>query len=154
LSEVVVIEEALGRIAYLLTRARRHELIKTAAAVPIDRAAAVVLRHLAEVEAIRPSELATVLSVEPPHVTRQVKLLQELGYVACAADTIDRRAQLVRLTPAGRDALDRILQVSRRALQSALGDWTQKELTTMARLFPRMVDDYLAFAAEQEAFDR
>jgi DNA-binding MarR family transcriptional regulator len=148
--EVIVIEEALGRIAYLLTRARRHELVKTAAAVPIDRAAAVVLRHLAEVEAIRPSDLAVVLSVEPPHVTRQVRLLERLGYVSCEVDELDRRAQLVRLTSAGREALERILEVSRQALQAVLSDWTQDELTTMAALFPRMVDEYLAYAGDQE----
>jgi DNA-binding MarR family transcriptional regulator len=63
---------------------------------------------------------------------------------------LDRRAQLVRLTPEGSDALERILDVSRRALQEVLSDWTPGELGTMAELFPRMVDEYLAYAGDEE----
>jgi DNA-binding MarR family transcriptional regulator len=146
----VEIERALGAIAYMLTRARRHELIKSAAAVPIDRAAAVVLRHLADAEAIRPSELAVLLSVEAPHVTRQIQRLQKLGYVVSVADSADRRAHLIKLTPSGRAAAERILQVSRQSLQAALEDWTPADLRRLARLFPRMVDDYLAYVAGRE----
>jgi DNA-binding MarR family transcriptional regulator len=150
-TDVVDIEEALVRIAYLLTRVRRHELIRTSARVPLDRAAAVVLRHLAENDTVRPGEVATSLGVEAPHVTRQVQQLQRLGYVTCGPDDNDRRAQLIRLTPAGRDAADRIREVSRGALEAALAAWSPRDLHQLARLFPRMVDDYLAYAARRES---
>ena len=61
--DVVELERALTRIAYLLTRIKRHDQIRIAAGVPVDRAAVVILRHLAESGGMRPGELAAQLEV-------------------------------------------------------------------------------------------
>src|SRR6266487_4857335 len=71
---------AITRIGYLITRARRHDIVRTVAAVPLDRAAVMVLQQLAEAGPVRPGELAVRLAVEAPHVTRQVQRLQQAGY--------------------------------------------------------------------------
>jgi DNA-binding HxlR family transcriptional regulator len=90
---------AITRIGYLITRARRHDLVRTVAAVPLDRAAVMVLQQLAEAGPVRPGELAARLEVEAPHVTRQVQRLQQVGYADRVPDPGDRRAQLIQLTP-------------------------------------------------------
>ena len=95
----------ITRIAYLITRARRHDRVRTVAAVPLDRAAVMVLGQLAEAGPVRPGELADRLGVEAPHVTRQVQRLQQAGYADRVPDPDDRRAQLIQLTPAGRAAV-------------------------------------------------
>jgi hypothetical protein len=41
--------------------------------------------------------------------------------------------------------------VSRGALEAALAAWSPRDLHQLARLFPRMVDDYLAYAARRES---
>src|SRR5580704_14759669 len=69
-----------AEILRLITRARRHDRVRTVAAVPLDRAAVMVLRQLAEAGPARPGELADRLGVEAPHVTRQVQRLQQAGY--------------------------------------------------------------------------
>jgi DNA-binding MarR family transcriptional regulator len=146
--DLVRIEQGLGQIAYLLNRVKRHEWIRSASGVPVDRAAAVILRRLVRAEPVRPGELATQLEVESPHVTRQIQRLEELGYVERFSDANDRRAQLIRLTPAGRNAARRIRDASRDALAKALAGWSQPELHDLADLFTRMVDDYLAYAEQ------
>jgi DNA-binding MarR family transcriptional regulator len=150
-ADVIELERALTRIAYLITRTRRHDRIRMAAGVPLDRAAVAILRQLAESGATRPGELAARLEVEAPHVTRQVQRLRQAGYVDRVPDPDDRRAQLIRLTPAGRTAADRVRDVGRRSMQAALAQWTPQELHQLAMLFHRMVDDFLAYAAKDEA---
>ncbi|MHB1592864.1 MAG: MarR family winged helix-turn-helix transcriptional regulator [Streptosporangiaceae bacterium] len=144
--DVVELERALTRIAYLLTRIKRHDQIRIAAGVPVDRAAVVILRHLAESGGMRPGELAAQLEVEPPHITRQLQRLAKAGYVDRVPDPGDRRAQLIRLTPAGQQAADRIRAVGRQAMQAALASWTPEDVHQLATLFHRMVDDFLAYA--------
>jgi DNA-binding MarR family transcriptional regulator len=80
--DVAEIERALTRIAHLITRARRHDHVKAATGVPLDRAAVIILRLLSESDALRPSELAARLRVA--------------GYVSRVPDPYDRRAQLVQ----------------------------------------------------------
>ena len=132
-----------------LTRNRRNSLTTTAAGVPLDRAAVTVLLELADAGAMRPGELADRLAVEAPHVTRQVQRLEKAGYASRGPDAGDRRAQLIQLTPAGREAAGRIREVGRSGMQAALAQWSPDELHQFTTLFHRMVDDFLAYDARQ-----
>lgn len=149
-ADVAELDRALTRIAYLLTRNRRNGLTTTAAGVPLDRAAVTVLLALADTGAMRPGELAARLEVEAPHVTRQVQRLEKAGYASRGPDPDDRRAQLIQLTPAGTAASDRIRQAGTTGMQAALAHWPPQELHQLATLLHRMVDDFLAYAAEED----
>ncbi|MFF4906575.1 MarR family winged helix-turn-helix transcriptional regulator [Streptomyces sp. NPDC001260] len=149
--EVIEIERALTRITYLSTRARRHERLMALAGVPLDRAAVALLRQVADSEPLRPGELAIRLGVEASHVTRTVQQLQKSGYVTRVPDPDDRRAQRIELTEAGREAIARVRDAGARGMQSALSEWTPEELRQLATLFHRMVDDFLAYAVDEEA---
>src|SRR5207244_5304602 len=149
-ADAAEILRAITRIGYLITRARRHDLVRTVAAVPLDRAAVMVLQQLAEAGPVRPGELAARLSVEAPHVTRQVQRLQQAGYADRGPDPDDRRAQLIQLTPAGRAAADRIRQAGTGRMHAALAPRPPHELRQLATLLHRMVDDFLAYSAADE----
>jgi DNA-binding MarR family transcriptional regulator len=147
-ADVVVLESTLTRIAYLMARAKQHHRLAAEADVPVDRAAVPILRLLADSGPQRPGELAVRLAVEAPHITRQVHRLEELDYLERVADPGDRRAHQVQLTPAGRDAADRIRAVSQRRVQDALAHWSPRDREQLAILFRRMVDDFLAHASD------
>ncbi|OIJ64614.1 MarR family winged helix-turn-helix transcriptional regulator [Streptomyces mangrovisoli] len=148
--EVVEIERALTRITYLSTRARQHERLMALAGVPLDRAAVALLRQIADSESLRPGELAQRLGVEASHVTRTVQQLQRGGYVNRVPDPDDRRAHRVELTDAGRRAVDQVRDAGARGMQLALSAWSPDELSHLATLFHRMVDDFLAYAVDDD----
>jgi DNA-binding MarR family transcriptional regulator len=149
--EVAEIERTLNRITYLSTRARQHDRLMALAGVPLDRAAVALLRQIADSEPLRPGELAGRLGVEASHVTRQVQHLQKAGYVTRVPDPDDRRAQRVELTAQGQEAIDRIRAAGVRGMQMALSAWSSEDLRQLAALFHRMVDDFLASAADDES---
>ncbi|HKS99726.1 MAG TPA: MarR family transcriptional regulator [Rugosimonospora sp.] len=144
--DVIEVERALARIAHLLNRARQHDHIAAEAGVPVDRAAVPILRRLAESGPARPGDLAAWLAVEAPHVTRQVQRLESAGYVVRVPDPGDRRAYRVRLTGAGQEAIDRVLDAARQSIWDALGAWSPDEREQLATLFHRMVDDFARHA--------
>ncbi|MEU0674776.1 MarR family transcriptional regulator [Streptomyces sp. NPDC006172] len=146
--EVTEIERALTRITYLSTRARQHERLMALAGVPLDRAAVALLRQVADSEPLRPGELAQRLGVEASHVTRTVQQLQKSGYATRVPDPDDGRAQRIQLTDAGRAAVGRLRDAGARSMQLALAEWSPQELSRLAELFHRMVDDFLSYASE------
>ena len=145
--DVVELERALTRIAHLLTRARQHDRIVAEAGVAVDRAGAPILRLLADLdEPMRLGEVAARLAVEAPHVTRQVQRLERTGFVERVPDPADGRAQLIRLTLAGRDAVEALRAVGRRWMAEALAGWSTEDRLRLTELFHRMVDDFLDHA--------
>ncbi|MFW6690283.1 MarR family winged helix-turn-helix transcriptional regulator [Streptomyces sp. MAR4 CNX-425] len=149
--DVVEIERALSRIAYLSSRVRQHDRLMATAGVSLDRAAVALLRQVEGAEPLRLGELAGQLGVEASHVTRQVQQLQKAGYVSRVPDPDDRRAQLIQLTGEGREAIARIRAVACQGMQVALGEWSPEELRRLAELFHRMVDDFVAFGEGRAA---
>ena len=148
-TDVIELERALSQIAYLITRHRQHDRTAVEAGVPVSRASVPILRLLAESPSLRPGEIAARLEVEPPHIARQVHLLERAGYAESVPDPGDRRAHTVRLTPAGRDAIGRISQAGRQQMLKALASWSPQELQQLATLISRMADDFSAFAASE-----
>jgi DNA-binding MarR family transcriptional regulator len=149
-ADVTEIERALTRIAYLANRVRNHERLMAVAGMSLDRAAAALLRQIADSEPQRPSELAVGLGVGDSHVTRQVQQLEKAGYVTRIPDPDDHRAQRIQLTPAGQEAVHRIREASYRGMQMALTHWSPGDLHQLATLFQRMVDDFVAHSAAEE----
>ena len=152
-AEIDAIETALTEIAYLASRARQHERLMAVAGVPLDRSAAALLRQLAMAEPIRAGELAGRLAVEASHVTRQVQQLERTGYVTRVPDPDDGRAQLIKLTPKGRKTVNRIREVGALGMQQVLGEWPHEDLSTLAVLFRRMVDDFVTHAEDEITFE-
>ncbi|MEV0636239.1 MarR family transcriptional regulator [Streptomyces sp. NPDC050619] len=147
-ANVVEIERVLTRIAYLAGRARQHERLMATAGLTLDRAAVTILRHIAESEPMRPGVLAVRMSVEASHVTRQLRQLEQGGYVVRIADPDDRRAQRIQLTDLGVAAVERIREVSHRGMEMALADWSDEDIQQLAALFRQLLADFIAHAED------
>jgi DNA-binding MarR family transcriptional regulator len=152
-TEIVEIESDLTKIAYLASRSRQHERLMGLAGVDLDRSAAALLRHLAMAEPNRASELANLLAVEASHVTRQIQQLERTDHVTRVPDPDDGRAQLIQLTRKGRVAVERIRAAGCLGMQQVLGEWPTEDLSTLANLFRRMVDDFVVHADDEIAFE-
>ncbi|MDL4820065.1 MarR family winged helix-turn-helix transcriptional regulator [Actinomadura opuntiae] len=88
-------------------------------------------------EGVRPSQIADHLEVHRSAVTHQLKALTEAGYITAAPDPADRRASILTLTDAGRETVDRLTRQGRARFASFVADWTDDEVTELARLLEK-----------------
>jgi DNA-binding MarR family transcriptional regulator len=118
---------------------RAHEHLLKAAGVRIDKAGVALLFKLERHgdSPLRVTDLADLLGVDPPTVTRKVQQLERLGFVTRGADAEDGRATRIQLTRDGRDTLDRVLIAHREFLARLFEQWSEKELTTFASMLER-----------------
>ncbi|QAY62516.1 MarR family transcriptional regulator [Xylanimonas allomyrinae] len=94
-----------------------------------------LLRTLAHAPGpLRAVDLADALGVAPRSVTTKVDQAEEDGFVRRLADPSDRRARLVALTDAGREALDRVSLERRRGAAQRLRRLSPTEREELVRL--------------------
>ena len=86
---------------------------------------------------VRPSDLAACLGVGKATISRQVKILEELGLVGREPDPLDRRAHRLVLTPQGRQLLDRVRTARQQQLYSLLSCWPTEDVWLLARMLER-----------------
>ena len=93
---------------------------------------------------LTPSELAARERVQRPTVTRVVARLCDAGLVERLPDERDRRAALLSITPAGRNALRDLRRQKTAYLAERLSELRPEERALLARasgLLERMLDD-------------
>jgi DNA-binding MarR family transcriptional regulator len=126
------LEELIGSLQVLsrsFNQPRTHELLLQAAGVRIDRAGSALLYKLHHAKgALRVSELAELLGIDAPSVTRKVQQLERLGYVSIEPDTEDKRAKRVALTPSGNQTLQRIKEAGKERIVRLLEGWSKEEI--------------------------
>jgi DNA-binding MarR family transcriptional regulator len=136
---IVQIQESLQIMGQSMNQVRAHEHLLKAAGVRIDKAGIALLFKLERHgdSPLRVTDLADLLGVDPPTVTRKVQQLERLGFVTRGADAEDGRATRIQLTRDGRDTLDRVLIAHREFLARLFEQWSEKELTTFASMLER-----------------
>lgn len=135
-------DEALQTVARSITQVRLHERLLRLAGVRLDRAGATLLFKLsAKGDQLRITDLAEILAVDTPTVTRKVQQLERDGMVVRQTDPDDRRASRIGLTPAGRRTIERVRRARRSWLGQLLQDWDDDDLSALAHLLGRFAED-------------
>lgn len=92
---------------------------------------------------LRLTDLAAEIGVGKPSVSRQVKMLEDLGVVGKVADPGDRRSQTITLTEVGAAQLAAAQQSRQRIFRDLLADWPVEELSTLSALLLKLNQSYL-----------
>jgi DNA-binding MarR family transcriptional regulator len=123
--------------------AHRAEAVGT----PSTMAVLELVRLLGESER-RLSEIALLRGVDQSVVSRQISELQAKDLVCRRPDPVDRRASLVRLTPAGHELLARTAELRRDWLRGALSRIPGTDVRATARLVGAVAAEIAERAAD------
>ncbi|MFI6234022.1 MarR family winged helix-turn-helix transcriptional regulator [Micromonospora sp. NPDC050784] len=104
----------------------------------LDRAAYVILRHLADAGPQNVSALAARLNLDGSTVTRQVSALQRDGLITRTPDPSDGRGTVISPTPAGLQRMAVVQAARTRLYGDMLADWSPEDRSTLAALLGRL----------------
>ena len=137
------VHETIERELARLLRAGERQLTFAIPGVDraLDKAAFRLLRHLLEHGDLRLSSLASLAGVDVSTASRQVAHLQEQGLVSREPDPEDRRACVLRVSPAGREAVEALRTAHRAAIRELLGKWSAEDRLEFARLLSTLNHD-------------
>ncbi|MEU4472920.1 MarR family transcriptional regulator [Micromonospora sp. NPDC023888] len=104
----------------------------------LDRAAYVILRHLADAGPQNVSALAARLNLDGSTVTRQVSALQRDGLITRTPDPSDGRGTVISPTSAGLQRMAAVQAARTRLYGDMLADWSTEDRSTLAALLGRL----------------
>jgi DNA-binding MarR family transcriptional regulator len=87
-------------------------------------------------DGLRQGDLAELMNISPPSMTRLVEILEEAGWVERRRDPDDQRCLLIVLSPVGRKTLDTLRDESASQLSEELADLTPDERAALAAAVP------------------
>jgi len=125
--------------AYLDLHHQLHRICDQAmGAAGLTLARAKVLNRLDDMGPMNQATLAGLLGHAPRSVTETVDALERDGLVARTSDENDRRARIVALTDAGRDASEAARVVRAKVMDEIFGSLSATERASFAALLTRV----------------
>ncbi|WEX09920.1 MarR family winged helix-turn-helix transcriptional regulator [Chelativorans sp. AA-79] len=100
------------------------------------------LLHAARAGEVRQNVLAERMGLEPMTLSTYVDRLEERGFVQRVPDASDRRAKLVRLTPAAEEALAAITRITSQARLRAREGLSDEEWSMLNRLLKKVRSNF------------
>ncbi len=129
----------LGHICRL-HHARAHMLLD---ALGLYRGQPRLLHKLEKQEGLTHTELAELLNVTPPTITKMVQRMEQRGFVARREDPEDQRISRVYLTSAGRAVLSDMHQALDALDEESLAGFTLEERVLLRRLLLQVYQNLL-----------
>lgn len=135
--DTIAIDELAGDLRLVIGRiARRLRQDSSGGLSPSQLSA---LSTLGDRGAMRLSELAAIERVSPPTLTKIVASLEAQALVRRQGDPVDRRASLVRATPAGQAILRRIRSQRTAMLTRLLAELPVADVERLREALPVLV---------------
>ncbi|WP_028033645.1 MarR family winged helix-turn-helix transcriptional regulator [Chelativorans sp. J32] len=110
-----------------------------------------VLLHAARAGEVRQNVLADRMGLEAMTLSTYVDRLEERGLVQRLPDPSDRRAKLVRLTPAASDALDAIMRATAAVRQRAREGLNDQEWAVLKELLRKVRLNFSSATDEEQS---
>jgi DNA-binding MarR family transcriptional regulator len=117
----------------------------------LDRPAYQALWRIVEEGPLRPTALSGLLAVDLSVVSRQVRALEDVGFVSREPDPADARAALVSATPSGRAAFNHTRKQRTEVLNDVLAAWQESDRADLVRLLTRFNLELEAAITERQA---
>lgn len=96
----------------------------------------------------RVSALAEVIHSDVSTVSRQVTHLVQIGLIEKIGDPDDGRAQLLSLTPTGREVIDELVTRRGEWFEQLLKGWSEEDAMAFLTLLQRFSDDVESFKTD------
>lgn len=109
-----------------------------------------LLQVIAQHDGIRPSDIADLQQVHPSLVTRQVRQLEDAGYVTVTADPADRRSYRVTLTSPGTAELHRLVQFGLQRFGLFVADWEPDQVRMLTELLHKLQTSMATVSAQEQ----
>jgi DNA-binding MarR family transcriptional regulator len=137
--------DELRRIERKITRLAHISLGRTAArhraelsGVDLSRPAIGILAALHTSGAVRLSTLSSLTHLEAPLVSREIRQLEQDGYVTRVADPDDGRAAIVESTALGHETFLRYRATTDSIIAETFADWNDADLTALGQALERL----------------
>lgn len=137
-TDLETLENAMIGFFRTMKRPQHWRLVTDRARITIDRPAAGILKAIMACPVpCRVQDLANMLSVEAPTVTRKTQELERAGYLRRVPDKDDRRATDLYITARGRSAAKKLWNSQRAIMANVLQDWNPAERQQFVQLFEK-----------------
>lgn len=120
----------ITHIGHLMSRLANRELTKAGFSLQIEQLPVLFIAYFAGDGFLSQQEISDLLRKDKSGIQRSIRTLERDGYLRVVADSIDRRKNLIQLTPAGKMVVDKAIETAEVIDRQVTEQLTTAEITS------------------------
>ncbi|UHG92012.1 MarR family winged helix-turn-helix transcriptional regulator [Spirosoma oryzicola] len=132
------LSERMGRISlftithvgHLMGKKANRELVRSGFRLQLEQLPILFVIYFSGDSLLSQQEIANLLHKDKSGIQRSVRTLERDGYLRIVADEVDRRKNLIRLTPAGQLVVEKVIETIEQIDQQVTNQLPADELSS------------------------
>lgn len=120
----------ISHVGHLMARRANRELARLGFTLQIEQFPVLFIAYFSGEDLLSQQEIANFLQKDKSGIQRSIRTLERDGYLRIVPDTIDRRKNLIRLTPAGKLVIEQALKTTEAMDQEVMSQLSADERET------------------------
>lgn len=117
----------ISQAAHLMARKANRELARLGFALQIEQFPVLFIVYFSDDDLLSQQEIANMLQKDKSGIQRSIRTMERDGYLRVVPDSVDRRKNLIRLTPAGKQIMEQAIQITRAIDQEVMSQLSAEE---------------------------
>ena len=128
----------ISHVGHLMAKKANRELSRLGFTLQIEQFPVLFVTYFAGDDLLSQQDIANMLQKDKSGIQRSIRTLERDGYLRVVPDSVDRRKNMIRLTPAGKMIIEQAIKTTEQIDQQVMSQLTQGEresfLTTTRKI--------------------
>lgn len=117
----------ISHVGHLMAKKANRELTRLGFTIQIEQFPVLFVTYFAGDDLLSQQDIANMLQKDKSGIQRSIRTLERDGYLRVVPDSVDRRKNMIRLTPAGKMIIEQAIQTTEMLDQQVMSQLTQEE---------------------------
>lgn len=128
----------ISQVGHLVAKRANRELVRSGFTLQIEQIPILFTIYFAGDGLLSQQEIANMLQKDKSGIQRSIRTLERDGYLRISSDDVDRRKNLIQLTPAGKLVIDKAIEtaehIDKQITDQLNADEVRSLLTTLRKI--------------------
>ncbi|MFD2935760.1 MarR family winged helix-turn-helix transcriptional regulator [Spirosoma flavum] len=130
----------INQVGHLIARKANRELNRLGFTLQIEQLPMLFITYFTQDELLSQQEIANLLQRDKSGIQRSIRTLERDGYLRVVPDSIDRRKNLIQMTPAGKLVVEKVIETAGLIDQQVTSHLTVEERETFLRTMRKIAN--------------
>ncbi|GAB3987255.1 MarR family transcriptional regulator [Spirosoma daeguense] len=121
---------SITHIGHLLGKKANRELGRSGFTLQLEQLPILFTTYFSGNDLLSQQEIANLIHKDKSGVQRSLRTLERDGYLRIVSDEVDRRKNLIQLTPAGKMVVEKVIQTAEEIDKQVMDQLPHEELAT------------------------
>ncbi|RRA97555.1 MarR family winged helix-turn-helix transcriptional regulator [Larkinella rosea] len=129
----------VNQVSHLFAKKANRDLAKAGSSLQLEQLPVLFVVNCSPDGLLSQQDIANILQKDKSGIQRSIRTLERDGYLRITPDSIDRRKNLIQLTPAGKMIIEKIVNTAKRLDDEVTSQLTPVEVETLVRLLRKVM---------------